>query len=569
MPKKFKVDTSPTKEVVVGSLTRDATIEACIFDLIDNAIDAARDASFDVMGNDDKNVLLESYEGFEIYLTINSGGVSISDNSGGIHIKALEHIALRFGAKSAHSMGIGVFGVGLNRALFKLGNRSLIVTDTGAEKATIELDNDAYIKSSDWILTAEAVPSAGVRGTVISIFDPPDEYSNLFGDDEWLMELAFEIATRYARFIEKNLKIELNGGVIEAAEPGIRSNGPYTIDSKYLKKPGTIIKITAGQHERHRFAKEPDYSKETNTSLTEQFGWTVFCNDRAIVVADRTDKTGWDRFHTEFYGFVGRVEFVSNDPDRLPWSTTKTDVDLNNPIYKFALLEMRKFAERWRSFTNERKKPGFALNSLPPKPASPKQSPPNGDSVSKSDPISRPPLSAPPQPKKTKKPIIKPDYHQFRTILPDDVDESKINDKHLAIVHEAKNLDLADFTYVGMALMRMLMEMSVIAYLHRRNKYDELKEWAIERRRKKGLTISVADEKKVVPAMDEILPYLDANPNVWEAKETYLKHSLKQMITNQPLLNSAIHNPFQHFNRSKAFEIRDAGLPMFRHLIES
>lgn len=116
MPKKFNVDTSPTKEVVVGSLTRDATIEACIFDLIDNAIDAARDASFEVMGNDDKNVLLESYEGFEIYLKINSGGISISDNSGGMHIKALEHITLRFGAKSSHNMGIGVFGVGLKQS---------------------------------------------------------------------------------------------------------------------------------------------------------------------------------------------------------------------------------------------------------------------------------------------------------------------------------------------------------------------------------------------------------------------------------------------------------------------
>ena len=37
----FKVDTSPTKRIV-GELTKDATVEACLFDLIDNSIDAAR-----------------------------------------------------------------------------------------------------------------------------------------------------------------------------------------------------------------------------------------------------------------------------------------------------------------------------------------------------------------------------------------------------------------------------------------------------------------------------------------------------------------------------------------------
>ena len=44
--KEFPVDTSPTKRVVVDSITRDATDEECIFDLIDNAIDAARNIIF-------------------------------------------------------------------------------------------------------------------------------------------------------------------------------------------------------------------------------------------------------------------------------------------------------------------------------------------------------------------------------------------------------------------------------------------------------------------------------------------------------------------------------------------
>ena len=44
--KRFLIDTSPTKEAVVDGITRDATDEECIFDLIDNSIDAARNIIF-------------------------------------------------------------------------------------------------------------------------------------------------------------------------------------------------------------------------------------------------------------------------------------------------------------------------------------------------------------------------------------------------------------------------------------------------------------------------------------------------------------------------------------------
>jgi hypothetical protein len=69
--------------------------------------------------------------------------------------------------------------------------------------------------------------------------------------------------------------------------------------------------------------------------------------------------------------------------------------------------------------------------------------------------------------------------------------------------------------------------------------------------------------------MDEILPYLDNHPEVWGAKQQALKHSLKRMVAHGPLLNSAVHNPFQIIDRPKAFEIRNEVLPVIRHLIET
>ena len=200
----------------------------------------------------------------------------------------------------------------------------------------------------------------------------------------------------------------------------------------------------------------------------------MLCNDRTILVADRTDKTGWDtKFHTEFNGFVGYASFVGPDPALLPWNTTKTDVDLNNRAYRLALKDMRHFAEKWRKLSEQRKKPGGLPKPLPPKdPASASRSDggtesevspapvgggrrPGGKSLSKLDVATV---------------IKKQDVNGFRTILPEDVSELHCMDKHLVVVHEAKLLDLAEHTYTGLALMRMLFEFSVVLFLHRHGK---------------------------------------------------------------------------------------------------
>src|SRR5690606_25951670 len=67
-------------------------------------------------------------------------------------------------------------------------------------------------------------------------------------------------------------------------------------------------------------------------------------------------KTGWGgKFHTQFYGFVGNVYFSCPNPEKLPWSTTKTDVDLNSPAYQITLEEMKKFVQAWRANSEDAK----------------------------------------------------------------------------------------------------------------------------------------------------------------------------------------------------------------------
>lgn len=558
--KPFKVDTEPTKEVVVRSLTRDATVKACIFDLVDNAIDAARDTIYQSSESSEQHELPESYEGFEITLTLSGDGLKIEDNCGGISVDALKTMVMRFGKPSSHEMGIGAFGVGLNRALFKLGRLSHLRTDTGEQRAELVLDIDEYLKSENWDLPAAEFKSTGVAGTEIEIRKAPEDIAQQFADKAWLQELRGEMGRRYGRFVAKKLSIVVNGVRIKNAEIPIREGGPYESEHKYYKtENGVSVFIEYGQHRDHRFSKEPDHDLKRNSALTGEFGWTVLCNDRAILIADTSDRTGWDSYHTEFHGFVGHVSFVGPDPGLLPWDTTKTEIDLNNPAYRLALKDMRNFVRKWKAFAEERKKPGQLPKPVPPK----KPSGPGGSGA-----LTKP--TPPPKKPPTKKPsVTKPDHNNFRTVLPTDVNEQNCFDKHLKLVHEAKSLDLAELTYSGMALMRMLFETSAITHAARHETLADMKEFAVARRKGKGVRMTPDDEKRAVPSLDEIISYMDNNPTVWGGIETYLKHSLKRVATHLPMLNGAVHNPFQTVASPKAFEIRDDMLPLLRHLIET
>ncbi len=562
--KPFSVDTMPTKQMVVSSLTRDITVEASIFDLIDNAIDAARDTIFAKADESPGDGLPSSYRGFKITLNFSSDGFSIVDNCGGIDVARLQKMVLKFGQQSSHPMGIGIFGLGLNRALFKLGHVSHIRTDTGSQRSELVLNVDEYLKSSGWDLPAEEFKSSGEVGTTIEITHLVEDISKIFSDSDWVEKYRADIDRRYARFIRKGLTIKVNSKAVQDGEVHIRSDGPFPEEYKFYKIDGVAIHLRFGQHTDHRFTAEPDYDKDTNRPLTQQFGWTVICNDRAIVVSDQTWKTGWDtKFHTEFYGFVGVVSFESESPSRLPWDTTKFDIDMNNRAYQAALVDMRKFAEKWRSYTKRAKNAQRDGETLLPLPG--------GKSTSNSNPGAAKKSAAQRKSseKATKKiPTRKVDHNQFSTVLPEDIDEQLCFDKHLALVHEAKNLDLNLFTYSGLALIRCLFEATVSTYLGRHGRLDELKEFAISERKKNRERIP--DEKNLSPNMEEIIGFLENNPDIWGAvKQNHIRHSLRRMSAQKKQMNSALHNPWQPINKAEAFAIRDEILPVLRHLIET
>lgn len=564
----FSIDTEPTKAVVVSSLTKDATVDDCIFDLIDNSIDAAREkillhkkVTVDGLG------LPASYAKYAVKMKVGGDGVFFEDNCGGIAIDDLKNRVLRFGYRSQKIKGIGLFGVGLNRAIFKLGKKTLLVTDDGKSRVEVPISHDEYLSKPGWNLTAKKLPSSKRVETKIEITNPPDDISRCLSDFQFKERLRSNISRRYFTFLKKGFEINLDGVKIEPLYVPLRSTGPFKKLTKFYKTNNEVLVfLEAGQHERHRFSAEDDYDQQKNRdkTLTEQFGWTILCNDRTIIMSDTTSKTGWDKkWHSEFNGFVGYVRFVSDKTELLPWNTTKNDVDLTNTAYQAALEDMQKFVVEWRKFGGLAKKIKKEGKQLPIPATNNEESNTGSSSRSKND-----------SKKKEVKPTIKKkDHNQISTLLPSDIDEKNCNDKLLAIVHEAKKIALFDHTYAGLALVRILFEVAAVNFLIRHKLFDELKAYCATNREKKdtnGTTKTTGKKKNsdIFPSLEEIVIFLTNHPSIWKDKESYLSRSLSTFAKHKPKLNSIIHDPFHPESWPFAYRIRDEILPILRHLIE-
>jgi hypothetical protein len=102
-------------------------------------------------------------------------------------------------------------------------------------------------------------------------------------------------------------------------------------------------------------------------ATSEKAGWTVICNDRVILYADKTMNTGWGeadvpKYHTQFVSIAGVVMFRSIDPINLPVSTTKRSMQGDSTIWLTIKNVMRKglkiftdYTNHWKADLNEEK----------------------------------------------------------------------------------------------------------------------------------------------------------------------------------------------------------------------
>lgn len=328
-------DATPSKELFVDLLTRDITLSECILDLIDNSIHSlVANEKLDVMNHLISRAKVPAINR-TVEITISPSRFYMEDDCGGITLENAEHHAFLLGkpASSKKSTGLGVYGIGMKRAFFKIGRQILVKSKTTKEEFEVPIDVAAWkAEPKRWYFPIENIKKrVATSGSFsLKIDDLTDQAKSHFTATAFRKILEDKIALAYALFIQAGLTITLNGNPIASNMPQIAESNVLNSVRHYWTTNGVDILILAGL---------------TPKKFSKPGGWYIFCNGRMVLEADKTERTGWGTgefpgFHPKYNRFLGIVYFRSKDLLKLPWTTTKEGVVLENHAYQEALSEM-------------------------------------------------------------------------------------------------------------------------------------------------------------------------------------------------------------------------------------
>jgi hypothetical protein len=348
----------PTKAFFVRMLTRDISLEDCILDLIDNSVDAAWARSGATPTRLETSQTLAKHK---ISLTIDKHRFEIADNCGGISLSDAAEYAFTFGRDEVGGPGkysIGVYGIGMKRAVFKLGSKVAIrSTHTGDEPFVVPIDVPAWLadKASVWdfnIEEAEPLPQPGVS---VEVTELNSETITTFSDPTFIRTLRRTVARDYMLPLMHGLQIVINGHKIDGWEPAFRVGKDFEPMRERYEDGGVAVEVIAGM-----VSAPPNSTEPSQRPKDDRSGWYVICNGRVVVTADRSQTTVWGRdgfpgWHGQYEGFVGVVLFSSQEPRLLPMTTTKNGVDSGSPLYRRAVAKMIPPTRQWVDYTNARK----------------------------------------------------------------------------------------------------------------------------------------------------------------------------------------------------------------------
>ncbi len=334
MPASHIVDAEPTKDFFISMLTKDIELIDAIADLVDNSVDGARR----LRGGG-------PYDGLWIRIEIGRDTFRISDNCGGIPLDVARDYAFRFGrapGMSATPHAVGQFGVGMKRAIFKLGRHFTVSSVTQVSRFTMTVDVDAWKLERGWQFVIdelqEDVPqSENHVGTTLEISKLNAAVRDDFALDEFAQRLRKDLSRKHEAGLNNELALSTNG-------IPLRINIAELLASDQIQPA----------HRRLSFGEGPSkvdvrIYAGLAASRPQDAGWYVYCNGRLVLGPDQSSDTAWGwgadgvsvpRYHGQFAAFRGYVFFDSDDASRLPWNTTKTGVDLDSDIYRSVRREM-------------------------------------------------------------------------------------------------------------------------------------------------------------------------------------------------------------------------------------
>jgi len=346
----------PEKRLFVSLITRDITLSDAILDLIDNSINAAMskvsspldsaEAFYSFLGDTTRKIETK------IRINISDSQIEVVDDAGGIDAETAQTGIFHFGtAAGAHSTKdrLSVFGIGMKRAMFKLGNSISMTSEHPSGGFSLKLNVREWEETpqQQWGFEIEKLKKyeGSSPGTSIRVTELHDEVRRRILDPTFIPALKDKVAKTYAYYLGRLAKIFINE---ESTEPIVfEIGGNFAHDN--FRIDNVEYNITAG------IAPQSEHSRHTH----EAAGWFVFCNGRALLYADKSEVTGWGGgilpvFQPKHRPFIGLVFFYSAFPEELPWTTTKDFLNQESAVWQEAKQNMAALARPIVSVLDQR-----------------------------------------------------------------------------------------------------------------------------------------------------------------------------------------------------------------------
>jgi hypothetical protein len=239
------IDASPTKEFFISMLVKDIELMDAIADLVDNSIDGARGVK---INND--------YAGLYVRIEIEASHFKIDDNCGGFSVEKAQKYAFKFGRPLEADVlpgSIGRFGVGMKRAIFKLGKKFNITSKTDDTYFVLEDDVDTWKANPDnWTFTftqaisdRDKLPAIN-NGTTIYVGNLHKPVIQDFTSSSFRTRLATKLSDAHQNALDAGLTISLNGLPLRAVPLTLLYSPELRPAYKNIRLAGVNVKLYSG-----------------------------------------------------------------------------------------------------------------------------------------------------------------------------------------------------------------------------------------------------------------------------------------------------------------------------------
>ncbi|HVB88344.1 MAG TPA: ATP-binding protein [Candidatus Dormibacteraeota bacterium] len=312
------------KQFFIDMFTRDISLEECVLDLIDNSIDSylqKHSVSVSKLVFEPETANVGKGVG-TVEVTCNEHQIKVVDTCGGISRHRAQDEVFCFGHSAGEELGkLGAYGVGMKRALFKIGNNFRIVSRTAEEGFEVSFKLDEWAEKSEWkvpITFIEGTGSERRAGTAITITELRPEVELRIKEGDVPKNIFEDASNTYPYFLGNCVRLRINDDDVDPKPINLGElNGVLRAANEKFEHDGVKVKLAATVAPGQR--------------TSEDAGWYVLCNGRVVVRADKTNLTGWSRdfasFQPKYRSFIGVASFESDNPLNLPWTTTKRDLN--------------------------------------------------------------------------------------------------------------------------------------------------------------------------------------------------------------------------------------------------